>query len=34
MILEGKNLHMHDFDLFYGRIRANAVARTEAYFQK
>ncbi len=31
MVLEGENLHMHDFDLFYGSIRANAVARTEAY---
>ena len=34
MILEGKNLHMHDFDLFYGSIRANAVDRTEAYLKK
>ena len=34
MILEGENLHMHDFDLFYGSIRANAVARTEAFFLK
>ena len=31
MVLEGENLHMHDFDLFYGSIRANAVARTEAF---
>lgn len=31
VLFGGGNLHMHDFDLFYGSIRANAVARTEAY---
>ncbi len=34
LVLDGENLHMHDFDLFYGNIRANAVARTEAYFER
>lgn len=32
VLFGGGNLHMHDFDLFYGNIRANAVARTAAYF--
>ena len=31
MVLDGENLHMHDFDLFYGSIRVNAVARTQAF---
>lgn len=34
VLFGGGNLHMHDFDLFYGNIRANAVARTEAYLAK
>ena len=33
MVLGGENLHMHDFDLFYGSIRSNAIVRTEAYFR-
>lgn len=34
VLFGGGNLHMHDFDLFYGNIRANAVARTNAYLAK
>lgn len=33
LVLNGENLHMHDFDLFYGGIRRNAVDRVNAFFE-